>query len=246
MADSPHEGTIPREKVTHYNEEKVEMNSTSQKNVIFFNLLDTLAELASKEEPKSITDPPSEVKIIIPIVAPSSSAGRSLRRPRAMSEPWGGDDSHAVSQLTALSNISGRNIFTPLSSPSKPSFEGTDRTKTENSMLSQYSTVYNKGGRIGIYTREEREAIIKRFHERRKRRVWRKKIRYHCRKNLADRRVRIKGRFVKAGMHAEELEEVVVDRESDPPQVASETADDSDGGYLLPPGKRMRRHSIAY
>jgi hypothetical protein len=39
--------------------------------------------------------------------------------------------------------------------------------------------------------------MISRFHEKRKRRVWKKKIRYHCRKNLADSRVRVKGRFVK-------------------------------------------------
>ena len=41
--------------------------------------------------------------------------------------------------------------------------------------------------------------MISRFHEKRKRRVWKKKIRYHCRKNLADSRVRVKGRFVKCG-----------------------------------------------
>ena len=40
--------------------------------------------------------------------------------------------------------------------------------------------------------------MISRFHEKRKRRVWKKKIRYHCRKNLADSRVRVKGRFVKS------------------------------------------------
>lgn len=57
--------------------------------------------------------------------------------------------------------------------------------------------VYNKNGRIGIYTPSERAAIISRFNSKRARRVWNKKIRYSCRKNLADRRLRIKGRFVK-------------------------------------------------
>ena len=54
-----------------------------------------------------------------------------------------------------------------------------------------YSTVYNKNGRIGIYTKEERQSIISRFQDKRRTRVWKKKIRYHCRKNLADRRIRI-------------------------------------------------------
>jgi len=70
------------------------------------------------------------------------------------------------------------------------------------SMLEQYDQMYNKGGRIGVYTREERVNIIRRFHEKRKTRVWKKKIRYHCRKNLADRRLRVKGRFIKAGSEA--------------------------------------------
>jgi hypothetical protein len=49
---------------------------------------------------------------------------------------------------------------------------------------------------------QERSAIIHRFREKRKRRVWKKKIRYFCRKNLADRRVRVKGRFVKSSAKA--------------------------------------------
>ena len=68
---------------------------------------------------------------------------------------------------------------------------------TVPSMLDQYTSMYNKNGRIGIYTKKERIEIIERFREKRSRRVWRKKIRYHCRKNLADKRIRIKGRFVK-------------------------------------------------
>jgi hypothetical protein len=65
-------------------------------------------------------------------------------------------------------------------------------------VFEQYKDIYNKNGRIGIYTRKERDAIIARFKDKRNRRVWKKKIRYGCRKNLADRRIRIKGRFVRS------------------------------------------------
>lgn len=41
----------------------------------------------------------------------------------------------------------------------------------------RYADMYNKNGRIGIYTRQEREAIIARFKRKRGRRVWKKKIR---------------------------------------------------------------------
>ena len=56
---------------------------------------------------------------------------------------------------------------------------------------------YNKGGRIGIYTPKQRQQLLARWRAKRLRRTWRKKIRYNCRKNLADTRVRVKGRFVK-------------------------------------------------
>lgn len=55
----------------------------------------------------------------------------------------------------------------------------------------------NKDGRIGIYLPDARRARIARFHEKRSRRIWRKRIKYDCRKKLADSRPRIKGRFVK-------------------------------------------------
>jgi hypothetical protein len=53
--------------------------------------------------------------------------------------------------------------------------------------------------------REARAAAIQRFLYKRQRRVWGRNIRYNCRKNLADTRVRVNGRFIRAqeGVNAE-------------------------------------------
>lgn len=102
--------------------------------------------------------------------------------------------------------------------------------------LSKYKEVYNKNGRIGIYSPAERGAIIARFHSKRSRRVWNKKIRYNCRKNLADRRLRIKGRFVKRNLPTVDLTTEGMPDVNDP-----------DAGFVPTddqPFRRLRRHTI--
>ena len=97
--------------------------------------------------------------------------------------------------------------------------------------------VYNKNGRIGIYTPSERAAIIARFQGKRSRRVWNKKIRYNCRKNLADRRLRVKGRFVKRSNLP-----VKPPVDEDMPDI-----NDPEAGFVPTedlPYRRLRRHTI--
>ena len=116
--------------------------------------------------------------------------------------------------------------------------------------------VYNCHGRIGIYTRAERAAILSRFNDKRARRIWRKKIRYNCRKSLADSRLRVKGRFVKRS----EQEQLGRRQRQQPHEEAEKRVSDEDDDDDMPdvsdpeagfcptedqPYRRMRRHTIA-
>jgi hypothetical protein len=49
---------------------------------------------------------------------------------------------------------------------------------------------------IGPLTQQQRQDKLKRYLDKKQRRVWAKRIKYDCRKKVADSRVRIKGRFV--------------------------------------------------
>ena len=52
-------------------------------------------------------------------------------------------------------------------------------------------------GWVGAYSPDSRQIRINRFLEKRNHRVWVKKVKYDVRKNFADSRLRVKGRFVK-------------------------------------------------
>ena len=50
---------------------------------------------------------------------------------------------------------------------------------------------------IGAYSPESRRKRLERFWEKKKSRIWDRKVKYDVRKNFADSRIRVKGRFVK-------------------------------------------------
>jgi len=51
--------------------------------------------------------------------------------------------------------------------------------------------------RVGAYSPDSRRRVINRFLEKRRSRIWKKRIKYDVRKNFADSRLRVKGRFVR-------------------------------------------------
>ena len=60
---------------------------------------------------------------------------------------------------------------------------------------SRQTFVYSKG-KVGTLSQEERRLKVQKFLEKRKKRNFKKKISYMCRKKVADQRIRVKGRFV--------------------------------------------------
>lgn len=71
------------------------------------------------------------------------------------------------------------------------------RLAGESQVLDQASELLGRKKYVGAYSPESRRRRIELFHEKRKLRVWTRKVKYDVRKNFADTRMRVKGRFVK-------------------------------------------------
>mmetsp|Transcript_600 Transcript_600/g.1032 ORF Transcript_600/g.1032 Transcript_600/m.1032 type:complete len:342 (-) Transcript_600:369-1394(-) len=190
-------------------------NSPLQENVNVIDAGDeTEGDLSDNERRDSIMLLAEQASKITPVVK------RDFNRPRANSEPW--MTTSALQTIFPYSKINHHfnpfhhvankrlyqpSMMHPMTSSNRPLPNDiyvyhlgdiSDPMYPVN-FSSSFTTNQKKAaddGRIGIYSREERKELIKKFREKQKRRIWKKSVRYSCRKNLADTRVRLKGRFV--------------------------------------------------
>lgn len=96
--------------------------------------------------------------------------------------------SSSTSAATAASSLS---TSRPIGIPGAA---GSSATRTFDSSKDKSGQKQNF---VGAYSPDSRRKRIEKFLDKRQKRVWRKEVKYDVRKNFADSRLRVKGRFVK-------------------------------------------------
>eukprot|EP00522_Entomoneis_paludosa_P013038 CAMPEP_0172449614 /NCGR_PEP_ID=MMETSP1065-20121228/8269_1 /TAXON_ID=265537 /ORGANISM="Amphiprora paludosa, Strain CCMP125" /LENGTH=545 /DNA_ID=CAMNT_0013201319 /DNA_START=881 /DNA_END=2518 /DNA_ORIENTATION=+ len=167
---------------------------------------------------RTVAPPPVQNKgapVAVASMARSAAAPATLAAPAVAIKP-APTMSAPASILPATTPDAPPSSSPPPTLPAVTSYTATTTTTTNSSTTTTVTVTastntatlpmdkLNKDGRIGIYFPDARKARIARFHAKRARRIWRKRIKYDCRKKLADSRPRIKGRFVKRSDMGEE------------------------------------------
>ncbi|KAG9404682.1 hypothetical protein AC1031_004888 [Aphanomyces cochlioides] len=122
-----------------------------------------------------------------------------------MKSPTGVDESWTIASVSKMEQGLKRMKVEELSLDghySHPDDEYTDHDDDRVRKMSVSSWSSNDSEatttkKIGSYSPEDRAERIQRYLEKRKHRTWGRKINYGVRKNFADSRLRVKGRFVK-------------------------------------------------
>jgi hypothetical protein len=94
----------------------------------------------------------------------------------------------------AAQDCNGSSIYRSVQSQVSARLSLQQQKKQKPQLPPPYSPPTRK---IGIYLPAERIERLRRFHEKRKHRVYTKRIKYDCRKRLANASPRVKGRFVR-------------------------------------------------
>ncbi|PIN06631.1 hypothetical protein CDL12_20809 [Handroanthus impetiginosus] len=129
------------------------------------------------------------------------------------------------------------NSYSPMNSPATGHFEsetsslGTcdlqvvnlaQHNQLPNSPLASESSVIGSMNKASPYSPEKKKERIQRYRSKRNLRNFNKKIKYECRKSLADRRPRVRGRFVRN----DEIEKIPQSRRWDHTCVEEDDDDD--------------------
>lgn len=129
------------------------------------------------------------------VVAPASNAKRFGDKP---------SKSKANTQGNRDANNFNMSSTAPVETKQPPLFETSFIPNRQENVAHDADIIINNtpvgaaGNQfIGIYSPEARKQRIERFLEKRSKRVWTKRVKYDVRKNFADSRIRVKGRFVK-------------------------------------------------
>lgn len=130
----------------------------------------------------SSTTSKSTTKVKIEASDPSSLQIESLRPKRAPGAK------NETPKTPSQAGVKSAVVATSASSAAAPSTDANRSTRPKKK---------DDQVKIGFYTLEERKVKIEKFIRQRKFRVWQKKIKYGVRKDFADSRLRVKGRFVR-------------------------------------------------
>ena len=107
---------------------------------------------------------------------------------------------HEISSSTSITTmVSQADLLTDLclDSPNRPIMKKKKfPVKPKVHLLPISHQTINLNSIVGTITLEERRKKIHKYLEKRKRRTFSKRISYECRKRVADKRLRVKGRFV--------------------------------------------------
>lgn len=167
--------------------------STTEQLLTQFDQMNYYDQHSSKTSPKRMMSPSVLIKTELRPAA--GAAQKRTPAPPATNRSWISSSSSMMKDKN-MSNSNSKTQSSTQSSQDHHQMMIIDPHKNpSSSVVEEHDTTV--GPKIGSYTLEERKKRIKRFLEKRKRRIWKKCIKYDCRKKLAQDRPRVKGRFVR-------------------------------------------------